>query len=188
MTGYVYIYGGNGVYKIGKANDVQKRLRSITQPPFRCSLIHVLPSDDPSKLERAIHVYFRHKRVNGEWFNLSDDDIIYLKMGMPTHFKPAPVITPIAPPAPSKEQKRHSESSRKGGPPLSAEELHDFNEGKEMGADDVGRYLRFSPGAIERMAARGELPAIKVGKEWRFKKEYLDARFDEDAKKKLCAQ
>jgi excisionase family DNA binding protein len=36
--------------------------------------------------------------------------------------------------------------------------------------DDVAGYLKLQPETIRSMARRGELPAIKLGKVWRFKK------------------
>ena len=59
---------------------------------------------------------------------------------------------------------------------------------KMMTSGEVAEYLRLDVQTVSRMAARGELPAVKLGREWRFKKDYLDAKFDEELKKKLCAQ
>jgi excisionase family DNA binding protein len=39
--------------------------------------------------------------------------------------------------------------------------------------DEVAQYLRLEPGTIRAMARRGELPAVKVGRMWRFKKSSL---------------
>lgn len=36
--------------------------------------------------------------------------------------------------------------------------------------DDVAGYLKLQPETIRSMARRGELPAIKLGKVWRFQK------------------
>jgi excisionase family DNA binding protein len=36
--------------------------------------------------------------------------------------------------------------------------------------DDVADYLQLQPETIRSMARRGELPAIKLGKVWRFRK------------------
>lgn len=58
---------------------------------------------------------------------------------------------------------------------------------KLMTSGEVANYLRLDVQTVSRMAAKGELPAIKVGREWRFKKEYIDAKFDEELRRKLCA-
>jgi excisionase family DNA binding protein len=36
--------------------------------------------------------------------------------------------------------------------------------------EDVAAYLQLQPETIRSMARRGELPAIKIGKVWRFQK------------------
>ncbi len=61
-------------------------------------------------------------------------------------------------------------------------------EDEIMTVDEVAGYLKMNRQTITRMAARGELPAMKVGREWRFRKNYLDAMLDEELKRKLCAQ
>ena len=63
-----------------------------------------------------------------------------------------------------------------------------MSEERLMTVDEVADYLRLSRQTVSRMAQRDELPAVKVGREWRFRKQYLDAKFDEELKKKLCAQ
>jgi excisionase family DNA binding protein len=38
---------------------------------------------------------------------------------------------------------------------------------------EVARYLRLEPETVRAMARRGELPALKVGRVWRFNKSLL---------------
>ncbi|MGE5123447.1 MAG: helix-turn-helix domain-containing protein [Acidobacteriaceae bacterium] len=40
--------------------------------------------------------------------------------------------------------------------------------------EDVAGYLKLQPETIRAMARRGELPAIKLGKVWRFQKTAID--------------
>ena len=40
--------------------------------------------------------------------------------------------------------------------------------------EDVAGYLKLQPETIRAMARRGELPAIKLGKVWRFQKVAID--------------
>ncbi len=63
-----------------------------------------------------------------------------------------------------------------------------MSEEKLMTVDEVAEYLRLNSQTVSRMAQKGELPAAKVGREWRFRKNYLDAMLDEELKKKLCTQ
>jgi len=41
--------------------------------------------------------------------------------------------------------------------------------------EDVAGYLQLQPETIRSMARRGELPAIKLGKVWRFQKNAIHA-------------
>lgn len=43
-----------------------------------------------------------------------------------------------------------------------------------MNVAEVARYLRVVPDTIYRKARCGEIPAVKMGKVWRFPKETLD--------------
>jgi excisionase family DNA binding protein len=43
-----------------------------------------------------------------------------------------------------------------------------------MTVHDVAHYLRFSEAKIYKMAQEGLVPAIRIGKSWRFKKEFID--------------
>jgi excisionase family DNA binding protein len=43
-----------------------------------------------------------------------------------------------------------------------------------MTVKEVAEYLQFSTDQIYRLAQLGKIPASKVGKRWRFKKEKID--------------
>jgi excisionase family DNA binding protein len=42
-------------------------------------------------------------------------------------------------------------------------------------SQDVGRLLGIHPKVVERMAKRREIPALKVGRLWRYQSKALDA-------------
>lgn len=44
-----------------------------------------------------------------------------------------------------------------------------------LDSKQVGQVLGIHPKVVERMAKRGELPALKVGKFWRYRASALDA-------------
>jgi len=48
-----------------------------------------------------------------------------------------------------------------------------------MSPKEAARYLGFHLVTIYRLLKRQEIPGIKIGKQWRFKKEVLDRWFDE---------
>lgn len=67
---------GKNLYKIGKTQDIQKRLAAYqTYLPVLFRIIRQYPADNMTELEESLHVIFQHKRVKGEWFELSVDDI-----------------------------------------------------------------------------------------------------------------
>ena len=43
-----------------------------------------------------------------------------------------------------------------------------------MTVGEVANYLGVVPGTVYRRARRGEIPAVKIGKVWRFPREALD--------------
>jgi hypothetical protein len=79
--GYVYlIQSTSGYFKIGKAKDVQNRLKTFeVKLPFEVDLLHSIECDNYNQAESQLHERFKTKRVKGEWFNLTPDDVNYIK-------------------------------------------------------------------------------------------------------------
>ncbi len=50
-----------------------------------------------------------------------------------------------------------------------------------MTVDEVAQYLGVVPDTVYRKARRGEIPAVKMGKMWRFPKETLDRWLNDTA-------
>jgi hypothetical protein len=78
--GYIYILQAGQYYKIGRTNDLNQRMTQI-QPklPFETELIHTIETSDPASDESYLHRKFASKRTNGEWFELDEGDIAWLK-------------------------------------------------------------------------------------------------------------
>lgn len=75
-SGFVYIAESGGVYKIGMTKNPQKRMSQISPLlPHPINIIHVREVDDCSRAESFLHEKYASKRLNGEWFALSEDDI-----------------------------------------------------------------------------------------------------------------
>lgn len=70
---HTYLGSGNsnGYIKIGKSRDVSKREDSIRIGNADFKIIAFIDRD----IENELHKKFSSKRVNGEWFNLSEKDI-----------------------------------------------------------------------------------------------------------------
>lgn len=76
MAGYVYLILHGEYHKIGVSGRPDVRL-SVVAPGG--TLLHLIPSLDPFGVERALHRHFEAKRVRGEWFMLSEQDVRLLR-------------------------------------------------------------------------------------------------------------
>lgn len=81
LPGYVYLLSLDiGAFKIGKAIDITKRVKSLgVKIPIQVTLIHSFRSDDYSLAELTLHEKFASKRTVGEWFELDEEDVEYIK-------------------------------------------------------------------------------------------------------------
>lgn len=78
-SGHIYLVEGQNCYKIGKSVDVPTRAGAFTlQLPFPIQLIHSIPTSDMVWAEAYMHRTFAHCRMNGEWFDLSPDDVAWI--------------------------------------------------------------------------------------------------------------
>jgi excisionase family DNA binding protein len=50
-----------------------------------------------------------------------------------------------------------------------------------MTVSEVADYLRLSEATIYKLAQSGEIPGVKVGRNWRFKKGSIDDWFEQQA-------
>lgn len=78
--GFVYLMKSGKYYKIGRSNDAGRRayeLRIIL--PEKLEVIHKIKTDDPIGIEEYWHKRFKDKRKNGEWFDLTRQDIEIFK-------------------------------------------------------------------------------------------------------------
>jgi len=79
--GFVYlIRSESGHYKIGRTVNPEDRIQTFSvKLPFRVEYEHLIKCEDQVALERALHTRFSDKRVEGEWFDLSPEDVAYIK-------------------------------------------------------------------------------------------------------------
>jgi hypothetical protein len=81
--GFVYLLRVPGGYKIGMAKDVSSRVQRISAfVPFSVEHIASIATNNMHLLERRLHQCFADRRLNGEWFALTDDDVdAFLALG-----------------------------------------------------------------------------------------------------------
>lgn len=79
VPGHVYLLRAeNGLYKIGKAKVLDKRVETIgIQVPFEIEFVHSISCVDYHRAEKAIHDRFSRQRVKGEWFELTPEDVAW---------------------------------------------------------------------------------------------------------------
>jgi len=66
---------GSGLYKIGKSIDPLKREKMLSTGNPNIRLVLSMEMD----IERELHIKFADKKVSGEWFELSEDDLNYIR-------------------------------------------------------------------------------------------------------------
>ena len=83
-AGFVYLMRSGGLHKIGvTASKVESRRRQIQQASGRpVEIVASWMMSDARASERAWHEYFSHARREGEWFELSADDVRAMLSGM----------------------------------------------------------------------------------------------------------
>jgi hypothetical protein len=69
----------NGYVKIGKTKNLRTKTFFPYLMPFKWEIIHIIESLNINSLEKYFHRLYRHKCINGEWFNLDEQDIQDIK-------------------------------------------------------------------------------------------------------------
>jgi len=79
--GEVYlIRGENGRHKIGYSKDAENRAKTLSLSSCeKHELVHKFKCKNPNKRESELHKHFSDKRCHSEWFDLSEDDVEYIK-------------------------------------------------------------------------------------------------------------
>lgn len=76
QDGYVYILWSRHGYKVGKALNYKERTSNlITKLPFKCITFVVLKVKSYTVAEKESHNLVHIKRINGEWFDLTERDM-----------------------------------------------------------------------------------------------------------------
>jgi hypothetical protein len=70
-------YFGKRVYKIGRTKrPIEKRLNELrTSNANPLEVLFIFPTKWGTQLESRLHLHFKDKRMEGEWFSLDESDI-----------------------------------------------------------------------------------------------------------------
>jgi hypothetical protein len=78
--GFVYLFKAGEYYKIGASiNPDVRKMQLQIQLPFAIERVHWFECNDYLMAESILHSEFRQKKVNGEWFTLSPEDVKRIK-------------------------------------------------------------------------------------------------------------
>lgn len=84
---YIIQLGDTDIYKIGISIDPDKRLKQLqSKSPIPLNLLWTNFGHDYKSIEKFIHYWFKDKRVRGEWFKLSSEDILYITETYPVQY------------------------------------------------------------------------------------------------------
>lgn len=84
MKNIVYLLNleDSDLYKIGitEENKIDKRIKNLqTGAPKKINIVTLFKTEFATIIEKKLHALFNTKRSNGEWFELSYDDILIFK-------------------------------------------------------------------------------------------------------------
>jgi hypothetical protein len=76
IFGDVYLLKSGRYYRLGRSNEFGRREREIAlQLPEKATRVHTIRTDDPVGIEAYSHNRFDARRKNGEWFELTSEDV-----------------------------------------------------------------------------------------------------------------
>lgn len=67
--------------KIGYTKNLERRMfEFVVSIPYPLEFIHSFYSENALETERLLHSHFHNKHINGEWFELTNEDLLSIKL------------------------------------------------------------------------------------------------------------
>lgn len=86
-SGIVYlIHDGYGNYKIGISNNLVARMISYSTAIPYLELTYYKRLSDYIEIEKYLHSYYMDSHIKGEWFKLTDNDILDIKKNLTKNY------------------------------------------------------------------------------------------------------
>ena len=79
MKKYVYLISDSNTYnyKIGISNNPERRIKTLqTGNDNKLKIVHKILCEYYTHVEKALHHRYNLNKINGEWFELSNNDVI----------------------------------------------------------------------------------------------------------------
>lgn len=74
---YIYVFQMGSYYKIGVSNEYLKRLKHIDRnSPYPVNYIY--HGNNVVGLEQELHHHFNNSRIKGEWFSLTEEELLWI--------------------------------------------------------------------------------------------------------------
>ena len=85
----VYILkNSENFYKIGYSKNPKNRVKQFnTANPYELKIIKTFETNFDSKIEAILKNHFKFRKISGEWFDLSDEDILKIESLIETYNK-----------------------------------------------------------------------------------------------------
>lgn len=94
-SGFIYVFRADGgFFKIGKSIDPKVRLQDFSSLPFNIAIEYQVAVGDMTLIEGTLHKMYREKWVKGEWFTLSPEDLLQIRVMIPILDEPD-LLTPL---------------------------------------------------------------------------------------------
>lgn len=74
--GFLYVIQLNQSFKIGYSRDWNKRKKSYNTHSNGWELVYLVEHKEAFEMECFLHNMFKNQRLDGEWFNLSNENLI----------------------------------------------------------------------------------------------------------------